>query len=531
MRILIAEDDLTSRSMLAAVLKKSGHDVVETADGTEAWEALQRVDAPRLVILDWVMPGMDGVEVCRKLRQLETDCPPYVIMLTGQADRKHVVEGLEAGADDYVAKPFERAELKARVDAGARIVSLQERLANQATTDELTGLPNRRAGLEALGRELARSSREDLPLGVAILDVDHFKQVNDTHGHPAGDDVLRELAQRLNATLRPYDHLCRYGGEEFLLVSPGATDSAPWERLRAAVAGSPFPTRVGDLDVTVSIGHTEGDGQSDPEALIAAADRGLYRAKEAGRNRVEREDAGGGDVAPPQPSAHPAVAPAAVVPEVSSLAPQRNDADSTRPSRVLVVEDDLTSRSVLTAMLQKHGHEVVTACDGPEAWTILQRADAPRLVILDRLMPGMDGLEVCRKVRARHADRPPYVIMLTLLGDIERVVEGLDAGADDYVVKPFEPAELRARIEVGRRMLAMQDRLAAQNQELRDALSQIQKLRGFIPICMHCKKVRDDRDFWREVEDYVSVCTGVQFSHGLCPTCLEQHYPEEEEGD
>ncbi|MBW2459483.1 MAG: response regulator, partial [Deltaproteobacteria bacterium] len=131
-------------------------------------------------------------------------------------------------------------------------------------------------------------------------------------------------------------------------------------------------------------------------------------------------------------------------------------------------------------MLQKHGHEVVTACDSIEAWAILQRADAPRLVILNRLMPGMDGLEVCRRVRALHNDRPTYVIMVTLLGDIERVVEGLEAGADDYVVKPFEPAELRARIDVGKRMVAMQNRLVAHNQELREALDQIQMLRGFI---------------------------------------------------
>ncbi|MBW2459484.1 MAG: diguanylate cyclase [Deltaproteobacteria bacterium] len=327
MRILIAEDDLTSRSMLAAVLKKNGHEVVETADGSEAWDAMQRVDAPSLVILDWVMPGMDGLEVCRKLRQLQTARPPYVIMLTGHADRAHVVAGLEAGADDYVAKPFERAELEARVAAGVRIVSLQERLANEATTDELTRLPNRRAGLQALGRELERSSREGQPLGVAILDVDHFKQVNDTHGHPAGDDVLRVLADRLSATLRPYDHLCRYGGEEFLLVSPGATDRAPWERLRAAVASAPFATRVGDLEVTVSIGHTVGGGQSDPQDLIAAADRALYRAKEAGRNRVECEAAGGGDAAPSPTGADPAGPSSAADPEASSLAPRGNEAE------------------------------------------------------------------------------------------------------------------------------------------------------------------------------------------------------------
>ncbi|MBW2455836.1 MAG: diguanylate cyclase [Deltaproteobacteria bacterium] len=300
MRTLIAEDDLTSRTMLAAVLSKCGYEVVETVDGHGAWEALQRADAPQLVILDWMMPGMDGLEVCRKLRAMDTDCPPYVIMLTALADKERLVTALNAGADDYMVKPFEIAELQARIAVGARIVNLQQRLAREATTDELTGLHNRRAGLEALRREVARSSREGQRLGVGILDVDHFKQVNDTYGHPAGDDVLRELAARLSATLRPYDHLSRHGGEEFLVVVPnGGRGPAPWERLRAAVAGSPFPTRAGQLDVTISLGHSSGDGRSDPEELIAAADRALYRAKEAGRNRVEHQAAseGAGDAA------------------------------------------------------------------------------------------------------------------------------------------------------------------------------------------------------------------------------------------
>lgn len=300
-RILIAEDDFTSRNVLTAVLKKSGFEVVETADGVEAWEALQKPDAPRLAILDWMMPQMDGLEVVRKVRSLETDQPQYLIMLTAKGDKTDIAAGLDAGADDYLAKPFERVELMARIRAGQRIVDLQNRLSAEATTDELTRLLNRRAGMAVLRREVARSARDGQRVGVGILDIDHFKRINDTYGHPTGDDVLRELAARLGATLRPYDHLSRYGGEEFLLVAPGGGEITFWKRFRAAIADTRFSTRSGELEVTVSIGWTSGNGTLNPEELIGQADQALYRAKEAGRNRVE----GGNEEASPQRRATP----------------------------------------------------------------------------------------------------------------------------------------------------------------------------------------------------------------------------------
>jgi len=194
--------------------------------------------------------------------------------------------------------------------------------------------------------------------------------------------------------------------------------------------------------------------------------------------------------------------------------------------RILIAEDDATSRVKLTAVLKKLGHEVVATSDGEQAWEAMQKADAPRLLILDWKMPHLDGVEVCRRLREVETDRPAYILMLTALNEKQHVIEGLDAGANDYATKPIEPTELRARIAAGRRILVMQDRLVAQADELRKALSQVKTLRGFIPICCHCKRVRGDKDYWRDVEEYVSAHTDALFSHGLCPDCLAKHYPE-----
>jgi phosphoserine phosphatase RsbU/P len=190
--------------------------------------------------------------------------------------------------------------------------------------------------------------------------------------------------------------------------------------------------------------------------------------------------------------------------------------------RVLIADDDRTSRRVLEARLREWGHAVVAAGDGNEAWQVLQAADAPALAILDWQMPGMDGTEVCRHVRARTTGRPTYIILLTSLGRKEDIVHGLEAGADDYVTKPFDPAELRARVQVGTRVLELQSELAARVQELEAALASVKQLQGLLPMCMYCKKIRDDGDYWHQVENYVEKHSGAQFSHGVCPECYEK---------
>ena len=194
--------------------------------------------------------------------------------------------------------------------------------------------------------------------------------------------------------------------------------------------------------------------------------------------------------------------------------------------RILIAEDDFTSRGMLAAVLKKAGHEPVETVNGLEAWGALQQPEAPRLVILDWMMPEMDGLEVLRRVRALPGDRPPYILMLTSKTDKAEIIAGLDAGANDYLPKPFDVGELRARVEVGRRMVEMQDELAGKIGELQRALAEIKTLRGIVPICASCKKIRDDHGYWSQVEVYVRDHTEAEFSHGICPECMKKLYPE-----
>lgn len=299
MRILLAEDDLITRKLLQAQLAKWGHEVIVCSDGAEAWKILQGDDPPKLVIVDWMMPVMDGVTLCREIRKDGKRPYTYIILLTAKNRKEDVVEGLESGADDYVIKPFDTHELRVRVRAGSRIVQLQEDLMAalsasefQATHDPLTGLWNRRAILEILHRELDRSSREEASLGLVMLDLDHFKQVNDVHGHQVGDAILHEVAQLMLASLRSYDSAGRYGGEEFVMVLPGCDAQeakAIAERLRLLSASNTIETADGPLSVTISSGvaSTDGSGAWGIESLIKAADEALYCAKRLGRDRVE----------------------------------------------------------------------------------------------------------------------------------------------------------------------------------------------------------------------------------------------------
>ena len=297
MKVLVADDDLVSRRLLESSLSKSGYRVVVAADGTEALRLLDGPDCPRLAVLDWIMPGENGVEVCRKLRQKAQEPYVYVILLSMKGLQDEIVEGLEAGANDYVIKPCDLQELQARVRAGKRIlelhdqlVSTREQLRVQATHDSLTECVNRRAVLETLDKEVTRSVRQDVPIGVIMVDIDRFKATNDTYGHLAGDAVLRETSKRMRDSVRSYDTVGRYGGEEFLIVVPGCgmkeiVDLA--ERLRVCVAKEPIRVEQGDIFATISLGVAIRENElKDSEALLRAADEALYSAKHAGRNRV-----------------------------------------------------------------------------------------------------------------------------------------------------------------------------------------------------------------------------------------------------
>ncbi len=299
MKILIAEDDVSSRALLVQVLEKAGYEVTATTAGKTAWEMLRERDAPRLAILDWVMPEMDGLEVIRRVRALKTEQPPYLILLTAKDGQSDIIKGLETGADDYLAKPFDMGVLLARVAVGRRVIEMQnallqsrETLAHQATHDPLTGLLNRRAILDHLQRELARAGRYTDALAVAMCDVDHFKQINDTRGHRVGDEVLCGIAGILKASLREYDFVGRLGGEEFLLITPLKKEADCiflFERLCHKIANSQIATKSGELSVTLSIGVALAVVGNTVDTILEAADRALYRAKNEGRNRVVHE--------------------------------------------------------------------------------------------------------------------------------------------------------------------------------------------------------------------------------------------------
>lgn len=303
MKTLIAEDDFTSRSILKALLKKWGYDSVVTEDGNAAWDALQQPDAPKLILLDWNMPGMDGLEVCRRLRQTISSNPPYIILLTGRAEKVDIVQGLDAGANDYILKPYDSEELQARIRVGERMLELQaglsaarDALEHQAMHDALTGIFNRRAILDRLAKELSRAKREIRTLSIGMCDIDHFKIVNDTHGHQVGDEVLIAFTQCIQAGLREYDCLGRYGGEEFLIIatgSRGTSDESLYERLRSRVENNKIQTKSGLLSITASIGVVSDSGHGTVDDLLAASDEALYQAKAGGRNRVAYINRGG----------------------------------------------------------------------------------------------------------------------------------------------------------------------------------------------------------------------------------------------
>jgi two-component system, cell cycle response regulator len=296
MKVLAADDNPISQTVLRNMLTKWGYDVVTACDGDQAWQVLQSPHSPSIAILDWMMPGTDGVDLCRRLRAAGRERYTYVLVLTSRSDSDDVVEALEAGADDYLTKPFNSSELRARLRAGRRIIELQEQLMAaqeelrmRATHDGLTGLLNRSAITEILGREMARCSREGQPVSIVMADLDKFKQVNDTFGHQAGDAVLREAAARMHASFRCYDSIGRYGGEEFLVVLPACDEGEVWslgERFRVLISASPFTFGQNLLAISCSIGcATQPPGDAwDADSIIRLADEALYDAKHSGRN-------------------------------------------------------------------------------------------------------------------------------------------------------------------------------------------------------------------------------------------------------
>lgn len=296
MKVLISSGE----GLLKKNLTRWGYEVAVVADGHEALAQLTRPDHPKLAILNCEMDGLRGADLCRRIRAESIDPYTYMILLMEKSQKDDLLEAFEQGADDYLVKPFDGYELRAKLLAAQRILGLQDRLIAmrdelqvQATHDALTGLWNRRASMASLDRELVRATREKKTVGLMLADLDHFKQINDTYGHLAGDKVLQAVAAKLKTVLRSYDTIGRYGGEEFLIISPGCDEAAILRRaehLRASIAAEAVVTPEGNISVSLSLGAAVSDGSTPQDQFLKAADEALYRAKRGGRNRVELAD-------------------------------------------------------------------------------------------------------------------------------------------------------------------------------------------------------------------------------------------------
>ncbi len=300
MQVLLVDDSAVYRKLIGDHLRSWGFGVTIAETGAEAWRVLEQPKTPKLVLLDWVLPDVEGIELCRSIRAVGMSGQyTYVIMLTSKEGRQNMLDALQAGADDYLMKPFDKSELKARLLTGKRILDLQEELVaaresmrEAAMRDSLTGLLNHAEIFGMLERELERARRERKHLSVILADIDHFKKVNDSHGHLFGDEVLREIARRLQSKVRSYDGVGRYGGEEFLMVLPACDLAGAVQRandLREAIANAPVVAGEVEESITISMGIAVSEciGTKEVEPLVSRADAALYTAKHKGRNRVE----------------------------------------------------------------------------------------------------------------------------------------------------------------------------------------------------------------------------------------------------
>lgn len=463
-RVLLVDDDPHALALLRKYLESPERVLTTAVDGNQALQ-LVRENPPQLVITDWSMPGMDGERLCRAIRQLDSLPFVYLILVTAHSEQERLVAAFDAGADDYVCKPIQRKELLARVRAGERIVRMQaelelhtrealrsnaemaiaqerlQRAVDQlnviATTDALTGLINRREALARLTDHFSLAVRRNQPLTCISVDVDHFKNFNDVYGHEVGDHVLRQVALRLGESVRRGESLARMGGEEFLIICPGATELAAAvaaERFRRDVEEARFSYEGQLLSVTISLGIAERTPEmKSVEDLLRSADAALYAAKDAGRNTFRAARS----LAPPD-DVHSDVAEAN--PEKVSLVRAPEDG-----ARVLVVDSDPSIRAFCTRLLQREGYEVTEAASGRAALTAVSQ-ERPDAIVVDVSMPEMDGMECVARLKVVPGLRDVPVIMTLARTDGVDVAKVIEAGADDFVIKPFQGREFMLRV-------------------------------------------------------------------------------------
>ncbi|MBB5188668.1 MULTISPECIES: diguanylate cyclase [Zhongshania] len=292
MDVLIVDDDAVTRLALSAALEEWGFVPILAENGEQALKKLEMDNAPHLLIFDWSMPGMSGPELCKTIRKREDGQFFYILMLTGKEGNEAIIEAMEAGADDFLSKPFDHRVLKVRIAAGSRIVRLEQTLNQLASRDALTQCWNRRMIDELFTNSIAESTRKRSSFSIMVLDIDHFKAVNDTYGHAAGDLALKHVVNILNTNLREYDQVGRYGGEEFVILLPATDENEAWgvaERVRSAIQFQPTVINDGaKIDLTVSIGIAQFDRSRDinQNTFFERADKALYTAKQSGRNRI-----------------------------------------------------------------------------------------------------------------------------------------------------------------------------------------------------------------------------------------------------
>jgi diguanylate cyclase (GGDEF)-like protein len=297
MKILVADDDPVNRRLLEILLSKWGFDVSVASNGEEAWRVLQSPAHPRIAILDWMMPGMDGVQVCSKIREDKARAPMYLLLLTAKQATEDSNGRFESVADDYLPKPYTAHELKARLRSAQRILELEDQIEAaeenvkvETTHDPLTGLWNRSSILEILQREIHRTRRQGTSLAVLVIDIDELRQINQQHGTLAGDCVMREAARRIRASVRSYDSTGRFNGGQFAIVSPACDRTGAMRqalRLQESIGQEPFKTFKGDFPITVSIGIAVGCSDHHAHVLISSAEAALANAKKSGSSRLE----------------------------------------------------------------------------------------------------------------------------------------------------------------------------------------------------------------------------------------------------
>lgn len=469
--VLVADDDPAALALFGDWLESAGYRVLTAENGERALQLLLEHGTP-LVIADLDMPGMNGMKLCTVIRDHEGIGFAHVMVVASVDSSELMISAFDAGADDFLAKPVDRREFLARVRDAERVITMQadidqknralhqanarlevvnmqfaaanDRLRFLATTDELTGLGNRRASFTRLAEQWSQAIRQDSPLSCLMLDIDHFKQVNDRHGHAVGDQVLQAVARTLARSARGSEPAFRIGGEEFLLCCPGSKikqASQAGERARRAIEQLQINTAAGELSVTVSVGVAERDStMRRPDDLIKAADAALYQAKRLGRNRVCHDRDGW------LPASEPASDNATLSRGKEPGALSAADAGiEPKALNILVADDDPSARVLYRRVLERAGHRLTEANDGKEAWDRLQHFPAD-LVILDGIMPGMSGIECIREIKRNSPFRDLPIILASGRSETDSIVEGLAAGADEYLTKPIDPRELLLRV-------------------------------------------------------------------------------------